>query len=203
MIIFQKTKGAIAILWLICALAFFTNHTVISSANYTPTNILSADNSVKEIEGYRNWTKVNALPQLMPEHVSAACWIWLSPTGVEVDGKSNPHRNKYFTVYVNDIGRKAMLNKKRPRFPEGTIIVKEKLPAKDSQTPELLTVMIKQGKGFNPTSGDWEYMAVDGTGTRIEGRGKLQSCQACHVAKPETDYIFRTYLSADVSSKLK
>jgi len=34
---------------------------------------------------------------------------------------------------------------------------------------------------------------VDGTGAKIEGRGDLQNCQACHFANKETDYVFRTY----------
>lgn len=96
-----------------------------------------------------------------------------------------------------------MLSQKSPRFPEGSIIVKEKLPARDSQAPELLTVMIKQKRGYNPTRGDWEYMVVDGAGTRIEGRGKLQNCQSCHIANKKTDYVFRTYLTEDMRNKLK
>jgi Cytochrome P460 len=200
---FQKSKSAIVIGWSICVLAFFVNRYPISTVTSAPVNNLSAGSLVKEIEGYRNWTKVNAVPQLMPGRVAAACAIWLSSTGVEVDGKSNPHRNKYFTVYVNDVGRKAMLDQKNPKFPEGSVIVKEKLSARDSQTPELLTVMIKQRKGFNPANGDWEYMVVDGTGTKIEGRGNLQNCQSCHIGNQKTDYIFRTYLPDVVESRLK
>ena len=200
---FQKSKVAIVTVWLACVLAFSVNHYVISADTSAPTNSLSAGNLVREIEGYRNWTKVNSVPKLMPGRVAADCAIWLSSTGVKIDGTRNPHRNKYFTVYVNDVGRKAMLNQKSPKFPKGSVIVKEKLSARDSQTPELLTVMIKQRKGFNPASGDWEYMVIDGTGTKVEGRGNLQNCQSCHVANQKTDYIFRTYLPHEVKNKLK
>jgi hypothetical protein len=157
----------------------------------------------KEIEGYRNWTKVNDVPQLMPQRVAAACAIWMAPGGADIIGSTNPHRNKFFTVYVNDIGQEAMLSQKTPKFPVGTVIVKEKLAAKESQTPELLTVMIKQKEGFNQASGDWEYAVMDGTGTRLEGRGNLQNCQSCHLAKQDGDYVFRTYLSNDVKDKLR
>jgi hypothetical protein len=155
---------------------------------------------VKEIAGYRNWTRVNPEPELMPDQVSALC----APVRVKDDDPAkNPHRHKYLTVYVNDTGRKAMLEQKNPAFPEGSVIVKEKLSEKSSLTPELLTVMIKRGKNFNPTNGDWEYMVVDGTATIIQAQGKLENCQSCHSGKPGTDYVFRTYLPSEVLTRLK
>ena len=153
---------------------------------------------VKEIAGYRDWSKVNTQPQLMPDRTAALCAAPSLPAA-----SKNPHTNKYVTVYVNDIGRKAMTEELNPYFPEGSVIVKEKLPDKSSQAPELLTVMIKRAKGFNPTSGDWEYMVVDGTGTTVQARGKLENCQSCHTGKPGTDYVFRTYLPSEVQNKLK
>lgn len=203
MLSFHKSKLAIFAVWLGCVLAFFIAHLAKGATASEQSVNLSDARQVKEIEGYRNWTKVNSAPQLMWSNAAADCAIWVSSSGVVLDGENNPHRDKYFTVYVNAVGRKAMLNQKNPKFPEGSIIVKEKLPAKDSQTPELLTVMIKQKKGFNPASGDWEYMVTDGTGTKVEGRGNLQNCQDCHLANQKTDYIFRTYLSEQVDSKLK
>jgi hypothetical protein len=166
----------------------------VSSSGVQPT--APAVNPVKEIAGYRGWSKVNTEPQLMPDRTSFLC---AAPMATAKD----PHLNKYATVYVNDIGRKAMLEQLKPSFPEGSVIVKEKLPNKSSQEPELMTVMIKREKGFNPTSGDWEYMVVDGTGTKVEAQGKLENCQSCHAAKPGTDYVFRTYLPREVLNQLK
>lgn len=200
---FRNCQIAIAVIGLVCALAFSFNQLVERTLADTPAESFSADDQIKEVEGYKNWTKVNSEPQLMPGRVAADCAVWLASSGVEVNGASNPHRDKYFTVYVNEIGRKAMLNQKSPKFPEGSVIVKEKLSAVDSQTPELLTAMIKEKNGFNPASGDWEYIVLNGAGTKIEGRGNLQNCQSCHLANQKTDYIFRTYLSDDVRSKLK
>lgn len=192
----QKTKIAVLIVWLACALAFSTQFWTSGETVGAQT----VSKQIKEIEGYKNWTRVNSVPQLMPDLVAALCRP--SPKKADDAGK-NPHRDKYFTVFVNDIGRKAMLERKKPKFPVGSVIVKEKLPDEQSRTPELLTVMIKQKKGFNPASGDWEYLVADGAGATVEARGKLQNCQTCHLANKETDYVFRTYLSKADSKKLK
>ena len=158
--------------------------------------------SVKEIEGYKNWTKVNSIPQHMPAEVSRLCGEsrrTIASNSVHGDRSEE----KYFTVYVNDTGREAMLTRKVPQFPEGSIIIKEKLTDRSSKTPELLTVMIKQKKGSNPETGDWEYMVTDGTGTTVQGRGFLENCQACHIGQKGTDYIFRTYLEEAAEESLK
>jgi hypothetical protein len=157
---------------------------------------------IKEIAGYKKWTKVNSVPQLMPAEVSALC-AEASFTPASNSNHADRSQDKYFTVYVNEIGREAMLTQKAPQFPEGSIIVKEKLTNRNSKMPELLTVMVKQKKGSNPETGDWEYMVTDGTGTRIDARGFLQNCQACHIGQKGADYIFRTYLEEDTQKNLK
>jgi Cytochrome P460 len=156
---------------------------------------------LKDIRDYKTWTRVHTTPQPLPAPLDAMCRM---PTLRDrVETSMNPHRRKFFTVYVNEIGRQAMMSEIKPAFPEGSIIVKEKLLAKDSPAPELLTVMVKREKGFNQESGDWEYMVVDGEQTKIEGRGKLANCQSCHAVMNETDYVFRSYLPDDVRQKLR
>lgn len=158
------------------------------------------------IAGYRQWTKVNPYPALVSARAQILCAAAI-PTGGPNDphGPSNPSDSteKYITVYVNDTGRRAMMEEKTPHFPQGSVIVKEKLPTDKSNTPELLTVMLKRESGYNPESGDWEYMVVDGSGKSVQARGKLENCQGCHVSHSETDYISRAYLPFDVRDKLK
>ncbi|HEY6188165.1 MAG TPA: cytochrome P460 family protein [Pyrinomonadaceae bacterium] len=204
MMSYRGCKLAVVTVWLLCALAFSLNQLMLSAATSRGAgNSSFVAAQVKEIAGYKNWTKVNAVPQLMPERVAAACAMVVSPRGAVIDGPGNPHRDKFFTVYVNDVGRAAMLHEKNPKFPVGSIIVKEKLTDKEGPSPELLTVMIKREKDFNSASGDWEYMVLDGAGTKIEGRGQLQNCQACHLANQKSDYIFRTYLPDELRNGLK
>jgi hypothetical protein len=148
------------------------------------------------IAGYRKWTRVNPEPVTMAAQSAQACAILLPDP-------NNPHSSKFITVYVNEIGRHAMMEEETPHFPQGSIVVKEKLSTPTSTAPELLTVMIKRAPGYNPESGDWEYLVTDGTGKSVQKRGKLENCQACHLRDKSTDYIVRSYLPPEVTRQLK
>jgi hypothetical protein len=161
----------------------------------TPEKIVS---SLDEIKDYKNWTKVNDKPHIMFSEVSALC---RAPLKSEIEKEI--HKDKYITVYVNAVGKDEMLTKKSPKFPVGTVIVKEKLPMLNSTSPELLTVMIKREKGFNGEVGDWEFMTVSGNATAVTAKGKLESCQMCHINYDKNDYISRQYLSEEQQENLK
>ena len=150
----------------------------------------------KLIAGYKHWTRVNPEPARVKAQVSQLC------AATTLAGP-DPHSDKYITVYVNEFGRHAMMEEKSPHFPQGSVIVKEKLTTPESTTPELLTVMVKRERGYNPESGDWEYMVVDGKGQSVQERGKLESCQSCHLMEKDTDYVSRKYLPNQVAAKLK
>ena len=152
------------------------------------------------IAGYRQWTRVNPEPELVAAQNSQLCAALL-PTPAAPGSPHGP--DKYITVYVNDVGRHAMMEEKTPHFPQGSIIIKEKLTTAKSTVPELLTVMIKRERGYNPESGDWEYMVVDGSGKSVQQRGKLENCQSCHQIDQDTDYVSRSYLPLDARGKLK
>jgi hypothetical protein len=161
---------------------------------------IAAESDPERIREYKRWTRVHTTPLPLPVPLAGLCAAPSLQQSVET--ASNPHRQKYFTVYVNDAGREAMMAQLKPAFPVGSIIVKEKLTTKESATPELLTVMIKREKGFNPPSGDWEYLVTNGEGAEIEWRGKRGSCSSCHALKAETDYVFRSYLPDEAKSAL-
>ena len=164
----------------------------------TPEKILDATG---EIAGYKNWTKVNKKPEIVVSKLALLC---ARPTQVQTDADAkNPHNDKFITVYVNDIGKDEMMTKKYPNFPVGTVIVKEKLTTAESKEPELLTVMIKREKDYNPNVGDWEFLTFNGTGTETTARGKLENCQTCHLVEKSTDYVSRRYLPYEARQKLK
>ncbi len=148
---------------------------------------------------YRTWRLVNPSPVKMEPDVAALC---AAPPPAH-PRPASPHRNKFISVYVNDVGQRAMMTERHPEFPQGSLIVKEKLGNKESQAPELLTVMLKREHGYNPKNGDWEYMVLDGAASKIVERGRMASCSSCHAAYSDTDFVTRIYLPDDVRRRLK
>jgi len=150
------------------------------------------------IAGYQHWTKVNPEPVQMDQQVAAMC----GPAYI-ITSNLGPHQAKFITVYVNDLGRHAMTEELNPRFPIGTVIVKEKLPNKDATAAELLTVMRKRERGYDSKNGDWEYLMFDGPGRVVQESGKTESCQSCHMIYKPQDYVTRLYLPRETRRSLK
>lgn len=154
------------------------------------TNLL-----IPGVQQFRKWHLVNAEPYFIPSSLSFLCAA--PPPGemrirIAAEKKANPHVATYIRVYVNKVGEKAFLNREETRFPVGTVIVKEKLPAPDAKTAELLTVMIKRKPGFDAKNGDWDYFVLSGdAGKRIPSATK--HCQECHQRVQKYGYLYRTY----------
>lgn len=113
-------------------------------------------------------------------------------------------------VYVNTIARQAMMLEKEPRFPIGSIIVREKLASATATEPQLLSIMLKREKGFNPAGGDWEFVVAKPSEAqlqKLEPERQLQkleravNCLSCHGQQQAADFVFRTYLPEDVRAK--
>jgi Cytochrome P460 len=170
-----------------------------SSATRTPVAPRAeADKALESLSAYRKWTLVNPSPVKMESAVATLCAARVPP-GLP----QSPHQDKFISVYVNETGRSAMMLQRAPQFPVGSMIVKEKLSTKESDAPELLTAMIKREKGYNPQSGDWEYLVLDGAASQLIKRGKLADCTGCHRAYEQTDYVTRTYLTDETRRRLK
>jgi hypothetical protein len=163
------------------------------------------DRMYLKLAGYERWKKANDAPHKVQSlrHVPGLC---RSPFPGEAFAYDNdPHQDFYINVYVNRIGQDAMFTSENPKFPAGSIIVKEKFrksPA-DSPTPlrpDLLTVMIKREENFNPECGDWEFAAVSPQLQSI-ARGMIESCQRCHQNLRDSDYLFRSYIPKEAYTK--
>ena len=57
------------------------------------------------------------------------------------------------------------------------------------------TVMRKREAGYNPAVGDWEFLGGDGK--QLQASGRLENCQACHVAKKDSDFVFRAHVKLE------
>jgi hypothetical protein len=146
------------------------------------------DKDLLSLAKYRQWNLVNPTPQLMQPQAAEDCAIIFGRD------KSSPHLNKYISVYVNPVGREAMMGKRDSKFPAGSMIVKEKLGKPDSKKPEMLTAMIKREAGYNPETGDWEFLVLDGQAIAILERGKLERCSGCHKSYTYSDFVTKTYV---------
>jgi hypothetical protein len=115
----------------------------------------------------------------------------------------DPHRDKFISVYVNEIGEHAMMAEAHPRFPPGAIIVKEKRDTEADGAPVLMTIMVKHDKGHDVGNADWEFLVMDGAMTKVAKPAKEGSCIRCHSVYSETDYVTRVYLPKDVEAQLR
>ena len=150
--------------------------------------ITSQDQKPPNLTEYKKWQKVNPSPVRMADRVAMMC------APAPPAWSQSLHGPKFITVYVNRTGQKAMMDFKTKSYPEGTVIVKEKLAKKDDKKPELVTVMVKRPKGFAPENGDWEFLVADASG-KITARGKeTKHCGTCHAVQVDQDHVFRTYL---------
>jgi hypothetical protein len=143
------------------------------------------------------WTKVNSEPYRIGDAVAFLC---ARPTGKprEPEKEKSPHDGYFITVYVNNAGREAMFAKEAQTFPQGSMIVKEKIPNRTpGSKPALYTIMRKREAGFNPSVGDWEFAVVGSNGKEIQAIGKLENCQSCHKPKRDSDFVFRPYLPSN------
>ncbi len=137
-----------------------------------------ADNPAKN---YKSGKALLKQPFRMADEVMQLCRQLTPDEQKKFD--ENPHFKRYAQVYVNPVGQRV-LGAKAPRFPVGTVLVKEKFDnPKGIGTPELLTVMVKREKGYNPACYDWEFLVLDGKAERVLERGKLARCQSCHTEK--------------------
>jgi hypothetical protein len=141
---------------------------------------------LKELAKYREWKLVNPTPVMMNPAAARDCAIAF-PT--------NPHETAWASVYVNAKGASEMFTENHTAFPEGSMIVKEKLYSATSNEPGLLTAMIKHAKGYNSASRDWEYLVLDGPATKIVERGKLKACNQCHEKYDDTDFVTMHYIN--------
>lgn len=147
-----------------------------------------------ELTNKKLWTQVNDQPYHVSSQLDGLCRAPMSQDyKYEAERSGNPHIAASIIVYVNNAGKQAMFEK-QPHFPEGSIIVKQKLaPFYEHNQPVLYTVMRKREAGYNPAVGDWEFSVVSGDGKQLQASGKLENCQACHVGKKDTDFVFRPY----------
>ena len=181
----------------ICLLLVIGTATLAGAFSRPDTHITTSDDfrfEATQLKDKSLWTQVNSEPFFISAAADVLCRAPMA-ANYESERKINPHVGTSIIVYVNNIGREAMLSKEAKTFPVGSVIVKEKTSSYfEGRKILLYTIMKKREPGFNPVIGDWEFAVVGPNGTEVKARGKLENCQACHASKHESDFIFRPYL---------
>jgi len=121
--------------------------------------------------------------------------IWFPPLGATSPSPERArdvaHSSTFGFAYANEIARESLFSKRPPKFPAGSIIVREKLRAAASTSPEVLVVMVKRERNFSPRANDWEFLTVSGDMTTIKKREKEGKCGQCHASEAKNDLVFK------------
>jgi len=170
-------------------------------AGFVPQGPAPRGTPIESFQGYRSWYCDTPEAKDMATAVAASC---IGPPSWDMN-PVNPHVPRLFKIYVNPTGKAAFISLNRDAFPIGSMIVKEKYVAptrKDTDwfirklpkgaRPELLTVMIKREKGFDPANGDWEYQVASGDAQKSNAKG-LEHCAKCHQDLADQDYVFERH----------
>ena len=88
-----------------------------------------------------------------------------------------------------------MFQARNPKFPVGSIIVKEKLEAIDSSAAEFYTIMVKREADFDPDHGNWQFLTMNEKRSSLNVPANVEKCQSCHNLYGEiSDFVTREYL---------
>jgi hypothetical protein len=112
------------------------------------------------------------------------------PLAKQNDRDLHADSTAFGAIYANDLAMRVYPTTQSQAYPVGSILVREKLSQPNAAKPELLAVMIKREKGFNPTAGDWSFLLVNGSGSKVKKRTKAGGCLSCHQHAWANDYVF-------------
>ncbi len=137
---------------------------------------------------YRTFKRLTKQPHLVAPLTAALC---TTPRPEVVEREKNatgPHYQNSIHLYANALAEES-ITRRLLAFPEGAVIVKEKLNGQEGA--DGVGGMIKRAPGYDPSNGDWEYFYADGaTGFST---GKLQNCITCHAQARATDYVYSVW----------
>jgi cytochrome P460 len=182
----KKQTLRLAMISCLIAAGAFCNLTAHSQSPAPTHSSFDLESLKSRVLNYKTWNLVTPQPAKMRPVVSQMC-ASVAP--------QPPQADKYLRVYVNDVGRDAMFQATNPKFPVGSIIVKEKLPSIDSSEAEFYTIMVKRESSYDPAHGNWQYLTMSGNRSSLEAPKNVASCQACHdVYRDISDSVVREYL---------
>ena len=99
---FRKLMVSVSAILLLIVGVFFVGRFVIGSA--TSSAMRKPEPAVKEIAGYRGWTKPNAQPLLMAMRTALLCApARPASAAINVEGPTSPHHERFLANVSNSI----------------------------------------------------------------------------------------------------
>jgi hypothetical protein len=146
---------------------------------------------IRQLDGYQKW------PMLTPGPVDVSEGLFYSCRNGGPDGRKwkelrdeqGLHWLPAIRVYANPAAKRA-IDGKKPTFPPGSVLVKEKL---SNNKVVAITAMIRERDGYDRSDekNDWRYFYIDRSEEMQFGR--IESCRKCHQKAAETDFAFLKY----------
>jgi len=149
---------------------------------------------------YHSFEKITPTPVLGDPILLVRCTT-LTPVEAEAEtAKAGPHALALISIYMNSLAAHAF--RAGDRYPEGSIIVKEKAVSQTHANPlfnaDAATTgtggMIKRAAGYDPSNGDWEYFYFSDP-NRVE-HGRIASCVECHARAGASDHVYGSWADA-------
>lgn len=138
------------------------------------------DDRVARYLQYRNLTRLTTVKIDIAESVRTMC---LDPKMVH-----GPHMEPGIHLYASSaaIAVRQTANAV-PRYPVGTLLVKEKFDTKDAATPSLITVMEKTASQGRVD--DWRFTMIRLADRSIVRDTARMSCAECHSRYADADFV--------------
>lgn len=134
---------------------------------------------------YKTWRQLTPEGYSIPPQLALLCTAPAPAPSRQSIETFGPHANTFVRVFGNPLAVRALTS--RGSFPEGSILVKEKLRDVRSDVSSDQGVMIKRQKGFDPSTGDWEFRFYPS-----ERSASFTSCSNCH-RSAQHDFVFGSY----------
>jgi len=139
----------------------------------------------RSLAGYTTWRRLTPDGYSIPPQLSSLCTSQAAASPPRSAEAYGPHANTFVNVFANPLAATALNS--RGVFPEGSILVKEKLLDGRSDIPSAYGVMIKRRKGSNPSTSDWEFLFYPS-----ERSASFTNCADCH-RSAQHDFVFGSY----------
>ena len=137
---------------------------------------------------YRKFKRLTAEPRHVAPLTAGLC---ITPDKATVDKEkalTGPHFQNYIHIYASASAADS-ISAKRAKFPEGAVIIKEKLG--EGVNPVTgIGGMVKRAKGYDSANGDWEFFFYTPGGEFTTG--KLANCIDCHNGG-KRDHVFSVW----------